>query len=219
MEYFGFVTGLLYLIWEIRQNNLMWVVGILSALAYAVVFAQSALWAAMLFQVYYFFVSIYGLISWRRDKKLVAAGRGETPAGALASEADANEAASSVAAASEVAASGVITYRLITGRALAVSGVACAVIFAAIYWLLARFTGDPMPVMDAVVATLGIVATYWLGKAYLHQWLLWVAVNVLSVFMFISQELYLTAFLYFLYTLCAFYGFLHWKKKGVEISV
>ena len=206
MEYFGFVTGLLYLIWEIRQNNLMWVVGILSALAYAVVFAQSALWAAMLFQVYYFFVSIYGLISWRRDKKLVAAGRGETPAGAVASEA-------------EAAASGVITYRLITGRALAVSGVACVVIFAAIYWLLARFTGDPMPVMDAVVATLGIVATYWLGKAYLHQWLLWVAVNVLSVFMFISQELYLTAFLYFLYTLCAFYGFLHWKTKGVEISV
>ena len=219
MEYFGFVTGLLYLIWEIRQNNLMWVVGILSALAYAVVFAQSALWAAMLFQVYYFFVSIYGLISWSRDKKLVAAGRGETPAGAVASEADANGAASSVAAASEAAASGVITYRLITGRALAVSAVACAVIFAAIYWLLSRFTGDPMPVMDAVVATLGIVATYWLGKAYLHQWLLWVAVNVLSVFMFISQELYLTAFLYFLYTLCAFYGFLHWKKKGVEISV
>lgn len=228
MEYFGFVTGLLYLIWEIRQSNLMWVVGILSALAYAVVFAQSALWAAMLFQVYYFFVSIYGLISWRRDKKLVAAGRGETPAGAVASEADSTGAASSVAAASasevaasasEAAASGVITYRLITGRALAVSCVACAVIFAAIYWLLARFTGDPMPVMDAVVATLGIVATYWLGKAYLHQWLMWVAVNVLSVYMFISQELYLTAFLYFLYTLCAFYGFLHWKKKGVEISV
>ena len=229
MEYFGFVTGLLYLIWEIRQNNLMWVVGILSALAYAVVFAQSALWAAMLFQVYYFFVSIYGLISWRRDKKLLAAGRGETPAGSAASDAAATGpaasdaaatgSASSGSAASEAAASGVITYRLITGRTLVVSSVACAVIFAAIYWLLARFTGDPMPVMDAVVATLGIVATYWLGKAYLHQWLLWVAVNVLSVFMFISQELYLTAFLYFLYTLCAFYGFLHWKKKGVEISV
>ena len=78
MEYFGFVTGLLYLIWEIRQNNLMWVVGILSALAYAVVFAQSALWAAMLFQVYYFFVSIYGLVCWSRDKKLVASGSGES---------------------------------------------------------------------------------------------------------------------------------------------
>lgn len=188
MEYFGFVTGLLYLIWEIRQNNLMWVVGILSAIAYAVVFAQSALWAAMLFQVYYFFVSIYGLISWRRDKKLMAA----APS---------------------------ITYRVIPLRSLFVSGVACVLIFAAIYWLLARFTGDPMPVLDAVVATLGIVATYWLGKSYIHQWLLWVAVNVLSVCMFVSQDLYLTAFLYILYTLCAFYGFVHWKKKGVEISV
>jgi nicotinamide mononucleotide transporter len=202
MEYFGFVTGLLYLIWEIRQNNLMWVVGILSAVAYAYVFADSALWAAMLFQVYYFFVSIYGLISWRRDKKLMAAGSGEPTAGA-----------------SGAAAVPSITYRVIPLRSLVVSGVACVVIFASIYWLLARFTGDPMPVLDAVVATLGIVATYWLGKSYIHQWLVWVAVNVLSVYMFVSQDLYLTAFLYILYTLCAFYGFLHWKRKGVEISV
>ncbi len=200
MEYFGFVTGLLYLIWEIRQNNLMWVVGILSAVAYAYVFAQSALWAAMLFQVYYFFVSIYGLFCWRRDKKLLVA---------RSSEDSANTANTDTS----------ITYRVIPLRSLFMSGVACVLIFAAIYWLLARFTGDPMPVLDAVVATLGIVATYWLGKSYIHQWLLWVAVNVLSVCMFVSQDLYLTAFLYILYTLCAFYGFVHWKKKGVEISV
>ena len=200
MEYFGFVTGLFYLIWEIRQNNLMWVLGILSAVAYAYVFAQSALWAAMLFQVYYFFVSIYGLFCWRRDKKLLAA---------RSSEDSANTANTDTS----------ITYRVIPLRSLFVSGVACVLIFAAIYWLLARFTGDPMPVLDAVVATLGIVATYWLGKSYIHQWLVWVAVNVLSVYMFVSQDLYLTAFLYILYTLCAFYGFLHWKRKGVEISV
>ena len=68
MEYFGFITGLLYLFWEIRQNNLMWVVGILSALAYAVVFAYSGLYAAMMFQIYYFIVSVYGIMSWRKDK-------------------------------------------------------------------------------------------------------------------------------------------------------
>ena len=51
IEYFGFITGLLYLYWEIRQNNLMWVVGILSAMAYIAVFAQSGLYAAMSFQV------------------------------------------------------------------------------------------------------------------------------------------------------------------------
>ena len=178
----------------------MWVVGILSAVAYAYVFAQSALWAAMLFQVYYFFVSIYGLFCWRRDKKLLVA---------RSSEDSANTANTDTS----------ITYRVIPLRSLFMSGVACVLIFAAIYWLLARFTGDPMPVLDAVVATLGIVATYWLGKSYIHQWLLWVAVNVLSVCMFVSQDLYLTAFLYILYTLCAFYGFVHWKKKGVEISV
>ena len=191
MEYFGFITGLLYLYWEIRQNNLMWVVGILSALAYAVVFAQSGLYAAMMFQIYYFIVSIYGIICWHKDKKAMQDTSSAAP----------------------------ITYRIISLKNTAFSVVACAVIFAILHWLLERFTGDPMPVMDSIVTTLGIVATYWLGKSYLHQWLLWVVVNILSVYMFISQELYLTAALYILYTVCAFYGFLHWKKKGVKISV
>ena len=112
-----------------------------------------------------------------------------------------------------------IAYRIITLKGLLISIAVCVAIFTILYGLLDRFTGDPMPLMDAVITTLGIVATYWLGKAYLHQWLLWVVVDILSVIMFFNQELYLTAVLYILYTFCAFYGFLHWKKKGVKISV
>ena len=52
MEIFGFITGILYLILEIKQNKYMWVVNLLSAIAYAVVFAQSSLYAAMALQIY-----------------------------------------------------------------------------------------------------------------------------------------------------------------------
>ncbi len=202
MEYFGFVTGLLYLVWEIRQNNLMWVVGIQSALAYAFVFAQSGLYAAMGFQIYYFVVSIYGLVCWRRDKRKAADMQASASADATAD-----------------ALSGQILYRMITPKLLLLSGVVAVAVFLFIYVVLEQFTGDPMPVADAVVATLGIVATYWLGKAYLHQWLLWVGVNILSVWMFFEQQLYVTAILYVLYTASAIYGFAHWKRKGVKISV
>ena len=45
MEYFAFITGLLYLVLEIRQNSIMWVVGVISAMAYIIVFAESSLFA------------------------------------------------------------------------------------------------------------------------------------------------------------------------------
>lgn len=185
MEYFGYVTGLLYIVWEIRQNNLMWIVGILSAIAYVVVFACSGLYAAMSFQLYYLAVSIYGLASWKRDKE--------------------NE-------------DSVIIYRVISCKTLLSSLLIGCVTFCFIWGVLNNFTDDPMPVTDAVIASLSIVATWWLSKSYIHQWLLWVLVNCWSVFMFISQHLYLTAVLYILYAVFAVYGFWHWRKKGKKLE-
>lgn len=185
MEYFGYVTGLLYIVWEIRQNNLMWIVGILSAIAYVIVFAGSGLYAAMSFQLYYLAVSIYGLASWKRDKE--------------------NE-------------DSMIIYRVVDCKVLLLSLLIGCVAFCFIWGVLNNFTDDPMPVTDAVIASLSIVATWWLSKSYIHQWLLWVLVNCWSVFMFISQHLYLTSVLYILYAVFAVYGFLHWRKKGKKLE-
>lgn len=193
IEYFGFVTGLLYLFWEIRQNNMMWIVGILSALAYMVVFAQNALYASMSFQVYYLAVSIYGLWVWRRSKRIAK----ENP---------------------DVEGDNPIVYRVAGWREFLLGLIAALAVFIALFVFLERFTGDPMPIMDAVITSLGIVATYWLGKLYLQQWLVWIVANILSVILFFSQALYPTALLYVLYTVCALYGYIHWLKKGVKLT-
>ena len=153
IEYFGFITGLLYLYWEIRQNNLMWVVGILSAMAYIAVFAQSGLYAAMSFQVYYLVVSIYGLYVWHRDKK-----RGKV------SENENDEACDN------------LVYRVLDWKMVLASTFASLAIFFLLYIVLEKFTGDPMPAADAVITALSIVATYWLGRLYIHQWILWIEI-------------------------------------------
>ena len=196
IEYFGFITGLLYLFWEIRQNNLMWVVGILSAMAYIAVFAQSGLYAAMSFQVYYLVVSIYGLYVWHRDKK-----RGKVSENENENEEACNN----------------LVYRVLDWKMVLASTSASLAIFFLLYIVLEKFTGDPMPAADAVITALSIVATYWLGRLYIHQWILWIVVDLLSVFLFFSQALYPTALLYVLYTVCAVYGFVHWKEKGIKL--
>ena len=74
IEIFALVTGVLYVILEIGQKNLMWVVGILTGAACAYSFAAQRLWASMGLNIYYVVVSVIGLREWRKDG--AAAGEG-----------------------------------------------------------------------------------------------------------------------------------------------
>lgn len=67
IEVFAFVTGLLYIVLEIRQKNVMWAVGILTGAACAFSFAVQHLYASMGLNIYYVAVSFWGLCQWRRD--------------------------------------------------------------------------------------------------------------------------------------------------------
>ncbi len=66
IEILGVVFSLLYLFFSIRQNILLWPMGIISALLYMVVFFHSGFYADMGLNGYYFFISIYGWILWKR---------------------------------------------------------------------------------------------------------------------------------------------------------
>ena len=68
LEYFGVLTGLLYLFLEIRQHRAMWVVGFLTSLFYVFVFFFSKIYADMGLNIYYVAISIYGFWQWTRSK-------------------------------------------------------------------------------------------------------------------------------------------------------
>ena len=69
MQIFTLVTGVLYIIFEIRQKNFMWVVGIATSLAAMWVFFRQGLYASFGLNTYYFITAFIGLWHWRRDKK------------------------------------------------------------------------------------------------------------------------------------------------------
>lgn len=66
VEVLGVVFSVLYLIFSIRQNILLWPAGMISALLYMAVFFQSKFYADMGLNAYYFFISIYGWMVWRK---------------------------------------------------------------------------------------------------------------------------------------------------------
>jgi len=66
IEIFGVVTGILYVILEVRQNRLLWPLGLLTSATYVYIFFNGKFYADMGLQVYYVLISIYGWYYWSR---------------------------------------------------------------------------------------------------------------------------------------------------------
>jgi nicotinamide mononucleotide transporter len=80
--------------------------------------------------------------------------------------------------------------------------------------LLDRFTDSDVPYWDAL-PTAGSVAGQWLlGRQYVENWPVWVAVNVASVALFAIKGLWLTVVLYVLFALLALIGWRAWAQRA-----
>ena len=66
IEIFGVVTGILYVILEVKQNRFLWPLGIITSAAYIYIFFNGKFYADMGLQVYYVLISIYGWYYWSR---------------------------------------------------------------------------------------------------------------------------------------------------------
>ncbi len=69
IEIAAVLFSLAYLYFSIRQQILLWPMGIISAVLYMAVFYQSKFYADMGLNGYYLVVSVYGWIHWRRAGK------------------------------------------------------------------------------------------------------------------------------------------------------
>ena len=74
-------------------------------------------------------------------------------------------------------------------------------------WLLARFTDDPQPYMDAFTTVPAIVAQILMVMAYREQWYLWLIVDVLAMIMWLRAENYCMAAQYAFWCANCIYGY------------
>ena len=82
-----------------------------------------------------------------------------------------------------------------------------------IYFLLVGFTNSTVPFWDAMTTAGSIVAMWMLSRKYVEQWLVWLAVDLVTVGLYLYKGIPLTAGLYALYSALAVAGYLRWKAK------
>ncbi len=98
---------------------------------------------------------------------------------------------------------------------LTVVGIA---VFFAIHFVLVRFTDSTVPVWDALTTAASVVAMWMLSRKMVEQWLVWLAVDVVTCGLYIYKDIPLTAGLYGLYSVLAVMGYLRWKKLVIRNS-
>ena len=81
------------------------------------------------------------------------------------------------------------------------------------YYILDRYTDSPVPWGDAFTTAFAITATWMLARKMIEQWLVWIVVDAVAMALYINRGLYLTAFLFFVYTAMAVVGYFEWKKE------
>jgi nicotinamide mononucleotide transporter len=74
-------------------------------------------------------------------------------------------------------------------------------------------TNQKLPYLDAFISVFAILATYLTTKSILENWLYWIVLNLLSMYLWYEQDLQLTVFLFAVNTLMAVFGFIMWWKK------
>jgi nicotinamide mononucleotide transporter len=93
---------------------------------------------------------------------------------------------------------------LTVGTMVATAGVA--------FWL-ARSTDSPVPIADASVLTLSLAATYGQGRKLIESWWIWIAVDVISVPLYVARGLYPTAILYTVFGALCVAGLRRWTRE------
>lgn len=97
--------------------------------------------------------------------------------------------------------------------AFGVVGVATAT-----YWLSSN-TDSPVPFWDSAVLVLSLIATYGQANKLLESWWMWIAVDVISVPLYTSRSLYLTAILYAGFLLLCLVGLRDWSRDLTASTV
>ena len=80
-------------------------------------------------------------------------------------------------------------------------------------YILSNNTDAASPYIDAFTTWGAIIASYMVAKKILENWIYWFVIDFVSVFLFVSRELYPTALLFCLYLVLVIIGCRSWKKE------
>lgn len=88
-------------------------------------------------------------------------------------------------------------------------------------WAMANYTPADFPYFDAATTVFAVFATFMVIKKVLENWLYWLVIDFVSIYIYLEKGLTPTAVLFGLYVILAAYGYYQWHKRyqGQQLSI
>ncbi len=75
------------------------------------------------------------------------------------------------------------------------------------------YTDSKIPIVDSFTTVFSIISTYMVTKKILENWLYWIVIDAVSVYLYFSRDLHLTSLLFIAYTIIAIAGYFTWLNN------
>lgn len=181
-ELLAAVLAIAYLLLIMRENALGWFCALISTAIYTLLFWEVSLLMDSALNVYYMGMAVYGWLQWRSQGQ-----RSQHVTGSLA-----------ISTWSWKRHLGSFAVILL---ATLVSG-----------YLLSDNTDAAWPYLDSFTTWASVLTTYMVAKKVLENWLYWIVIDAVALYLYIDRGLYLTALLFMAYLVICVFGYLGWRK-------
>lgn len=196
LELIAMLLALIYVILAAVGSIWCWPAAFISTALYTVVFYDVLLLMDSALNIYYLIMAVYGYWVWKKNASTAAQSENnqQTPSFVIVSW----------QTSSHVKACFILT-----------------VISFILGYVMANYTPAAFPYLDTFTTVFSVFATYLVAQKILENWLYWIVIDFVSIYLYVEKGLMPTAVLFTIYVVIAAYGYLKWQNllKRNQIDV
>lgn len=200
LELVAMLLALIYVILAAVGSIWCWPAAFISTALYSVIFYDVLLLMDSALNVYYLVMAVYGYWLWQKN----------IASSALQKKEQSNE--------QNTAHLAVISWQF---NWHVKACLILTVISFALGYVMANYTPAAFPYLDTFTTVFAVFATYLVAQKILENWLYWIVIDFVSIYLYVEKGLMPTAVLFTIYVVIAVYGYLKWQNllKQNQIDV
>jgi nicotinamide mononucleotide transporter len=191
-EYIAVLLSMAYLILAMRQSLWCWPAAFASTLIYTILFYNGALLMDSILNTYYMLMAAYGWYCWRYG--VIGTAKTINDEEPLAIKSWSGKKHLNIIATTMLVA-------ILLGYAMD------------------NFTHADFAYLDSITTCFSVLATYLVARKVLENWLYWIVIDALSIYMYVHKGFYPTAVLFAFYSLMAIWGYINWSHANNRIPI
>lgn len=189
VELIATLLALAYVILALKQSLWCWPAALLSTVLFTQVMWHSALLSDAILQLYYAGMAVYGWWRWQQLKqsaKTSAQGGSQAPVYEWPWQRH--------------------------GQLIAITAIAGL----GLGYVMAGYTQADFAYLDAQTTAFSVMATWLVTRKLVSNWLYWVVIDAVSIYVYAQKHLYFLTGLFMLYTIIAIIGYFAWRHHFLQ---